>query len=687
MARVEDARCYVCPTTTTTTSTTTSTSTCPSSSSSVKKACRMLAWAAVLLAASATATGTQESTDNLTLFVTLPPPADDPQDTTATTSTTTTTTGRPFYTTTSSSNLAAPSSSSSSFSSRGFSGGRPGGGGGGGGGGKEDRAALLLPPMQDLQVEFLADDVKAAAHIRRLLRTTSHTTTTTTTTTTAPPPYHHHHHHHKGPRSATEEVTGRSATEGLMYPFPRRTPRPRPLAPSMPRPFSSPGLGGDGGGGSGSIDKGGYFTSSSLQARPWVLQRPPRNLTRVLGIEAECQEESMKIFVKFNGSFSGLIYSSGYAHNTDCVYVSGSGRPSYTFIVLHDRCGTASGNQDVPDAFTRTPLTVTRNTLTVQYNPLIEEVWDEHFKVTCEYDYEFRKTVTFPFMDVTVKTGDLREFTLRAPECKMEIRQGLSADGPRVDGPVRVGDPLTLVIYMTSQHENFDMVVSDCHAHNGGNKRIELIDSFGCPIDESLITGFQGSRLGQAVAQTSVFAYMKTFRFTGSRMLYLQCDVTMCLGSCPKTGPCHWRRYRRHTQKEEEEQEKDNEEEQEQEQEKEGERKEEEESDLDPASSSANMSESLRMTLEVVRDEQIFNARSDLDSGMMCLKQGTFSALAGVVAIVVGVLTATCGVLCLRLRRARKQEDGTSITLSTPKTTFSPSLESHVVPPIKRRLP
>ena len=44
---------------------------------------------------------------------------------------------------------------------------------------------------------------------------------------------------------------------------------------------------------------------------------------------------------------------------------------------------------------------VTRNTLTVQYNPLIEEVWDEHFKVTCEYDYEFRKTVTFPFMDVT----------------------------------------------------------------------------------------------------------------------------------------------------------------------------------------------------------------------------------------------------------------------------------------------
>lgn len=40
------------------------------------------------------------------------------------------------------------------------------------------------------------------------------------------------------------------------------------------------------------------------------------------------------------------------------------------------------------------------NTVTVQYNPMIEEEWDEHFKVTCEYGYDFWKTVTFPFLDV-----------------------------------------------------------------------------------------------------------------------------------------------------------------------------------------------------------------------------------------------------------------------------------------------
>lgn len=40
------------------------------------------------------------------------------------------------------------------------------------------------------------------------------------------------------------------------------------------------------------------------------------------------------------------------------------------------------------------------NTVTVQYNPVIEEDIDEHFRVTCEYGYDFWKTVTFPVMSV-----------------------------------------------------------------------------------------------------------------------------------------------------------------------------------------------------------------------------------------------------------------------------------------------
>lgn len=50
-----------------------------------------------------------------------------------------------------------------------------------------------------------------------------------------------------------------------------------------------------------------------------------------------------------------------------------------------------------------------------------------------------------------VNTADPVHFTLVPPECHMEIRAGYGAQGPRVTGPVHVGDPLTLLINMRSQ--------------------------------------------------------------------------------------------------------------------------------------------------------------------------------------------------------------------------------------------
>lgn len=40
------------------------------------------------------------------------------------------------------------------------------------------------------------------------------------------------------------------------------------------------------------------------------------------------------------------------------------------------------------------------NTLAIQYNALIEEEFDEIFRLTCEYGSDFWKTVTFPAINV-----------------------------------------------------------------------------------------------------------------------------------------------------------------------------------------------------------------------------------------------------------------------------------------------
>ena len=55
-----------------------------------------------------------------------------------------------------------------------------------------------------------------------------------------------------------------------------------------------------------------------------------------------------------------------------------------------------------------------------------------------------------------VNTADPVHFTLTPPECHMEIRTGYGTAGNRVTGPVHVGDPLTLLIYMRSQWGKFD---------------------------------------------------------------------------------------------------------------------------------------------------------------------------------------------------------------------------------------
>ncbi|XP_022186066.2 uncharacterized protein LOC111045067 [Nilaparvata lugens] len=272
----------------------------------------------------------------------------------------------------------------------------------------------------------------------------------------------------------------------------------------------------------------------------WDARRHGNNKTRVQHIEAECQDDYMKIRIGFNGSFGGLLYSSGYSYDPDCVYINGTGRDYYEFYIQLNRCGTLGKNSRQEDARKNPAKNLMWNTVTVQYNPLIEEEWDEHFKVTCEYGYDFWKTVTFPFLDVEVATGNPVVFTLSPPECYMEIRYGYGTAGNRVGGPVRVGDPLTLIIYMRSKYDGFDIVVNDCYAHNGANKRIQLIDQYGCPVDDKLISRFRGSWSESGVFETQVFAYMKTFRFTGSPALYIECDVRMCHGRCP-SQPCHWR--------------------------------------------------------------------------------------------------------------------------------------------------
>ncbi|XP_014283250.1 uncharacterized protein [Halyomorpha halys] len=397
------------------------------------------------------------------------------------------------------------------------------------------------------------------------------------------------------------------------------------------------------------IGEGGYVpVNTQLRARPiehalldwrsqsgletWDSRRYINNKTRVQHIEAECQDDYMKIRIGFNGSFGGLLYSSGYSYDPDCVYINGTGRDYYEFYIQLNRCGTLGKNSRQEDARKNPAKNLMWNTVTVQYNPLIEEEWDEHFKVTCEYGYDFWKTVTFPFLDVEVATGNPVVFTLSPPECYMEIRYGYGTNGNRVAGPVRVGDPLTLIIYMRSKYDGFDIVVNDCYAHNGANKRIQLIDQYGCPVDDKLISRFRGSWSEAGVFETQVFAYMKTFRFTGSPALYIECDVRMCHGRCP-SQPCHWRNAKGLTKR----------------------------SVVDtPVIGNISQNISLFQSLRVLQEgpEEAALTNTTVPRGLgnnVCLRSGLVASLTAATATLITMLSIALAAMCCRIKRLSKQ--------------------------------
>lgn len=73
---------------------------------------------------------------------------------------------------------------------------------------------------------------------------------------------------------------------------------------------------------------------------------PPDQTSAYTDIAAECSDDYMKVTIHYNGTFMGLVYSSGYVHDPNCIYVNGTGRNHYEFFIRLNQCGTL-GRQEM----------------------------------------------------------------------------------------------------------------------------------------------------------------------------------------------------------------------------------------------------------------------------------------------------------------------------------------------------
>lgn len=120
----------------------------------------------------------------------------------------------------------------------------------------------------------------------------------------------------------------------------------------------------------------------------WPLERPD-GMPVIQSLEVMCGKDHMDVHLQFTQPFEGIVSSKGQYADPRCVYVPPStGKTFFTFRIAYARCGT---KPDLNGQFYE-------NTVVVQYDKDLLEVWDEAKRLRCEWYNDYEKTASKPPM-------------------------------------------------------------------------------------------------------------------------------------------------------------------------------------------------------------------------------------------------------------------------------------------------
>ncbi|XP_050428648.1 cuticlin-1-like isoform X2 [Adelges cooleyi] len=254
----------------------------------------------------------------------------------------------------------------------------------------------------------------------------------------------------------------------------------------------------------------------------WPLERP-EGMPVIQSLEVMCGKDHMDVHLQFTQPFEGIVSSKGQYGDPRCVYVPPStGKTFFTFRIAYARCGT---KPDLNGQFYE-------NTVVVQYDKDLLEVWDEAKRLRCEWYNDYEKTASKPPMviaDLDVIQLDFRGDNV---DCWMEIQHGKGPWAPPVSGIVPLGSTLTLVVAINDFRGEFDMRVKSCAASDGGGHIIQLTDDQGCVLRPKMISGFLKARTSDERASVITYAFFHAFKFPDALSVHIRCKVEICRHGC-----------------------------------------------------------------------------------------------------------------------------------------------------------
>ncbi|XP_019542908.1 cuticlin-4 [Aedes albopictus] len=302
--------------------------------------------------------------------------------------------------------------------------------------------------------------------------------------------------------------------------------------PPAPSPvYGTPGLLSGGGGGSGSSS-----SSSGGGDDPWPLSAA-NDSPQIKHLQVQCEKTHMRVNIEFDRPFYGMIFSKGFYSDPHCVHLKpGTGHLSATFEIFLNSCGmSSSANHNAANFGAPTPSgSYVENTIIIQYDPYVQEVWDQARKLRCTWYDFYEKAVTFRPFQVDMLHAVTANFLGDNLQCWMQIQVGKGPWASEVSGIVKIGQTMTMVLAIKDDENKFDMLVRNCVAHDGKRAPIQLVDQHGCVVRPKIMSKFQKIKNFGPSASVVSFAYFQAFKFPDSMNVHFQCVIQVCRYNCPE---------------------------------------------------------------------------------------------------------------------------------------------------------
>ncbi|KAF2884998.1 hypothetical protein ILUMI_21172 [Ignelater luminosus] len=268
---------------------------------------------------------------------------------------------------------------------------------------------------------------------------------------------------------------------------------------------------------------------------PWPLATP--DMPQIKHLQVQCEKTHMRVNIEFDRPFYGMIFSKGFYSDPHCVHLKpGTGHLSATFEIFLNSCGmSSSANHNAAGYGGPTPSgSYVENTIIIQYDPYVQEVWDQARKLRCTWYDFYEKAVTFRPFQVDMLHAVTANFLGDNLQCWMQIQVGKGPWASEVSGIVKIGQTMTMVLAIKDDENKFDMLVRNCVAHDGKRAPIQLVDQYGCVVRPKIMSKFQKIKNFGPSASVVSFAYFQAFKFPDSMNVHFQCVIQVCRYNCPE---------------------------------------------------------------------------------------------------------------------------------------------------------